>query len=177
METIEDSCLAITPVSQLEKGVIATLKDFDCSDSFLNNYARKKLVKNDEKNLAKGFVATIDDIIVGYITTKVTSLDREHFQQKGLPHAVPTLSIEQVATDINHRNKKLGTKLTRRAFEIAVAISKNAGIKGISLWAHPDALVFYRKLGFEKLATKVENNSLELTLMFLPIETIQKSMD
>lgn len=177
MAAIEDSIVAITPVSQLEKGVIATLKDFDCADNFLNQYARKNLVNNDKKNLAKGFVAIVDNVIVGYITTKVTSLDRGNFDETGLPHAVPTLSIEQVATDIKHRNKHLGKKLTQKALKIALSVSKNSGLKGVSLWSHPDAVGFYEKLCFKSLGTKQTSNSLELTLMFLPIETIEKSLE
>lgn len=177
MDSIEDGYLVITPVSHVSKDVIATLKSFDCADSFLNEYARTRLVKNDHRNLAKGFVAIRDNRIVGYITTKVMTLGREHFDLGGFPHAVPTVSIEQVATDINYRNQQIGSRLTRKAFEIALAASRNTGIKGISLWSHPRALEFYRKLGFQALKTKQASNTLELTLLFLPIETLQRAVE
>lgn len=176
MEATEESNrVAITPVSHLGGGVIAKLKEFDCGDKFLNDFAHKKLLKNDKKDLHKGFAIEIEGRVAGYMTTRVNNLDREYLEQGNLPKTIPTLSLEQIATDLRFRGEGLGKKLTKKALELTVSVSSGTGVKGLHLWSHPKALGFYKSLGFQVLY-KDEKSDPELTLMFMPIETIRKAM-
>ncbi|WP_417656285.1 GNAT family N-acetyltransferase [Pseudidiomarina aestuarii] len=162
----------IVPVSRLNKNVIASFKNFDCGDSFLNQFVRNKLVKYDQKDLHKGFVMLVADELAGSFTMRVNSLEREFLDSEALPLTIPTISLEQIATSVKFRGRGFGKQLLRTALEIAVEVSSGTGVKGIHLWSHPRALDFYRSLGFHELTTRTQSG-LTLTLMFLPIETIR----
>jgi len=175
VQTLEQQGVVVVPVSKLKDTDTATLKSFDCNDQFLNSFATKKLVKYDKRNLHKGFVAICDNRIVGFVTTKVASMAREHYPEKSLPKSIPVLSLEQIATDINYRGRSIGRRLLKEALNITVMVSESTGVKGLQLWSHPDALGFYEKHGFQILATQ-QQGDIELTLMMLPVETIRLSM-
>ena len=172
----------IIAVARLEPSEIKNFKNFDCGNAFLNKFASQRLIKYDKRDLHKGFVIIIDGELAGYFTTRVNSLTRERLtqassgaSQSALPITIPTISLEQIATDLRFRGRGLGKKLLRRALEITVEVAHGTGVKGLHLWSHPDALPFYRSLGFQELTTEPHSGT-PLTLMFMPIETIRQAM-
>lgn len=175
MQTLEQQGVVVVPVSKLSDRYSATLKSFDCNDKFLNEFAKKQLIKNDSRDLHKGLVAICDNRIVGYVTTKVASLAKEYLSEQGLPKSIPVLSLEQIATDVNYRGRSIGRRLLNEALKITVFVSNSTGVKGLQLWSHPDALGFYERHGFQKLVTQ-KHGDIELTLMLLPIDTIRQSV-
>ena len=176
MSTLEQQGVVVVPVSKLSADDSATLKSFNCNDKFLNEFARKKLIKNDSQDLHKGFVAICDGRVVGYVTTRVTSLAREHMSGQGLPKSLPAISLEQIATDIDYRNRSIGRRLLKEALLITVLVSASTGVRGLQLWAHPDAVGFYEKHGFQILTTE-QRGDVALTLMFLSIDVIRKAVE
>ncbi|WP_157981257.1 GNAT family N-acetyltransferase [Aliidiomarina iranensis] len=146
--------VAITAIAKIPSKAVGTLKQFDCGDKFLNEFARKQLIKNDKKNLHKGFVAIADEKVVGYVTTKVSSLVRSFLGQPGLPNSVPVLSLEQIATDVRYQRCKIGSRLLNEVLQVTIKVSQVTGVYGLQLWAHPSALNFYNTLGFSALSQK-----------------------
>lgn len=175
MAAIKTNELAVIPVSKLSADTAASLKQFNCDNKFLNEFAKKQLAKNDKKNLHKGFVAVIEGKVVGYVTTKVASLAKESLAQPGMPNSIPVLSLEQIATDVNYRQRKIGSRLLKEALQVTVHVAQVTGVYGLQLWSHPGALGFYSALGFTTL-TKKQVGDIELTLMFMSVETIQQAL-
>lgn len=175
MVQFEQGSLAIIPVSKITQGVAASLKQFNCDDTFLNMVAHKKLIKNDKKNLHKGFVVVMDGRVVAYATTKVGSLNKNYLDESGLPKKIPVLSLEQIATDVDYRRRKIASRLLKRILEIILEISAGAGVYGLHLWSHPGALQFYDSLGFTRLVTE-RHGDLDLTLMFMHVQTIKEAL-
>lgn len=175
MEQFEQGNFEIIPISKITQDVAASLKLFDCDDPFLNMVAQKKLIKNDKKNLHKGFVVVADDRIVAYATTKVGSLDKNYLDESGLPKKLPVLCLEQIATDVHYRRRKIASRLLKKVLEITLEISAGAGVYGLYLWSHPDALPFYDSLGFTRLITE-RHGELDLTLMFMHVQTIKEAL-
>ncbi len=117
------------------------------------------------------------DQIVAYITLRVHSLEKSWFVGTGsLPKQVPVLMIDQIATDLRYQGRGIGRDLLAEAFKSAVIISEQAGLKGVVLWSHPDAVGFYSRLGMVSIATK-QDGDIELTLMFISIESIIAAME
>lgn len=153
------------------------IRKFDCGDDFLNSFALK-IKKLDETNAIRALVAVKGNQLCGYITMKVSSLTKDSFQEQpfgSMPLLVPVMMVDQIATSLQEQGKGIGTTLLGKAFKSALIIKENAGLKGVGLWSHPDAVGFYQKLGLIPLTTKV-SNSTELTLMFIAIETIEDAL-
>ncbi|MCZ4337660.1 GNAT family N-acetyltransferase [Shewanella colwelliana] len=155
----------------------AVVKKFDCGDDFLNSFAQK-IKKLDESNAIRAIVAVKGNHLCGYITMKVGNLAKDSFQDKSfgsMPLEVPVMMIDQIATSLPEQGKGIGRTLLSQAFRSALIIKENAGLKGVALWSHPNAVSFYQKLGLIPLTTKV-SNSVKLTLMFIAIETIEDAL-
>ncbi|MDH2431049.1 GNAT family N-acetyltransferase [Pokkaliibacter sp. MBI-7] len=174
ISTFTQSDIAITP---------AKLKQFDCGDTFLNSSARK-LQKTAKEHQLKVYVATLDDNLVGYCTTRVGQLMRDDFaggSYTGMPRLIPVLLLEQIATDIRYQKQGIGSDLLVEAvFHSALKVSMHAGLQGVALWSHPRAVAFYRSLGFITLPTTQSisdgDQAIELSLMYLDIDTIIASL-
>lgn len=154
----------------------AAIKDFDCGDKFLNDFLKKQCARKLKNNLIRGYVAVSSDKVDGYITMQVHSLEREYWgEPSSLPRQVPVLMIDQIATDKTVQGRGIGKDLLSEAFKSAVVISEQAGLRGVSLWSHPNAVGFYKKLGMIEISTK-DLGGKELALMYLDIETITDAL-
>lgn len=146
-------------------------KTFDCGEKYLNQVARKDLVQFDELGKFKAYVALDGDTLLGYITLAVHQIVSDPESALRKFKSVPVLMIEQIATDKTVQGRGIGRRLMSKAFYAALAVSKQAGITGVALWSHPDAVNFYQSLGFKIIDTKTAG-ALILSLMILPIETL-----
>lgn len=63
---------------------------------------------------------------MGYVTTKVAALAKESLAQPGMPNSIPVLSHEQIATDVNYRQRKIGTRLLKEALQVTVHVAHSA---------------------------------------------------
>ncbi|WP_102796770.1 GNAT family N-acetyltransferase [Bowmanella denitrificans] len=150
----------------------ASLKKFDCGDVLLNQFAKKQLVNKDENGWVRAFIAVHNNQVVGYITVRAHSLLRDRILASG-PREFPSLMVDQLAVDKRYQSKGIGQTLLARAFQCAVIISKEAGIKGVTLWAHPRATNFYENLGMIKVTSATEQfGEVELQLMYINIEML-----
>lgn len=64
MDAFESRELAAISISKISTSTAASLKHFDCGDKFLNEFAKKKLIKNDKRDLHKGFVGVTGGRVV-----------------------------------------------------------------------------------------------------------------
>ena len=173
--------ISIKPLSQVTLELAPLLKNFDCGVPFLNQFARKKLVKRHQQDLHKALLALTDSAIAGYATTKTNILVcsetvAEIAKTTSLPTQIPTLSLEQIATDLRFQRQGVGSLLLKEVLSIVVKVSEQTGVYGLHLWSHPDSVAFYEKLGFTSLQRETRAG-LELTLMFLSAATIRAAIN
>ncbi|RUO47930.1 GNAT family N-acetyltransferase [Pseudidiomarina donghaiensis] len=173
--------MSIKPLCQVTQELSPLLKRFDCGVPFLNQFARKKLVKRHQQDLHKALLALTDSAIAGYATTKTNILVCEDIDpmlagSASLPPQLPTISLEQIATDLRFQRQGVGSQLLKEVLCIVAKVSEQTGVYGLHLWAHPDSVVFYQKLGFISLQ-KETRAGLELTLMFLSAATIRNAIN
>lgn len=152
------------------------VNDFDCGDKFLNDFAKKKLISYERADYHKAFVAVDDGKLKGYATISAKHLVSSDFGEELLPLSspknVPVIMLEQIAVDAQSQGQGIGRRLMKRILKSAFIASASIGTKGVALWSHPDALKFYRSIGFKELQSERKGN-LTLTLMFLPIEMLR----
>lgn len=113
-------------------------------------YTNKELLAIFQDPQLPVFVATHDDIVVGYCFC----IFQNHEESENM-HAMKTLYIDDLCVDKNCRGKKVGTKLYHHVLKFA----KENSCYNVTLnvWAlNDDAYHFYQKMGLLPLKTTME---------------------
>lgn len=159
--------------ANIKKGI----KGFDCGDSFLNRTAKQLIKKGPGTNL-KSYLAVQNGSVAAYCTLRVGQLDGNGLD-KHIPEPskiVPVIVLEQIAVDTRFQGQGIGSRLlVEVVFETALMIYKRIGLMGVALWAVPNAISFYSKLGFINTTVVKPLEGMNLTLMFIPIQTLQEA--
>ncbi len=160
--------LRIEPISKIHNR-----KNFCCGKPPLDEYLHRYARQNDEKNIAKSFVAIDEENnVVGYYSLCTASIEFEELPEairNQLPnYPVPAVLIARLAVDENVHGQGLGAKLLINALQRILTASAEIAIKAVLVDAIDDeAIKFYRHFEFIELPDQ------DLKL-FLPIETIQQ---
>jgi predicted N-acetyltransferase YhbS len=162
--------LRIEPISKAHNRT-----DFSCAKPSFSEYLQRFARKNDERNIAKTFVAVDGDRVYGYYSLSATSIEFEELPEehaKQLPgYPVPASLIGQLAVDSSIEGQGLGPRLLVDALQKIVSVSEEMAIKVVIVDAiDADAKSFYQHFGFLELP----GHDLKL---FLPIETIRKAVN
>lgn len=151
-------------------------KAFTCKKPSLANYLQKHARQNDEKNIAKSFVAVDENNTVhGYYSLCTSSIEFEELPEnlkKNIPkYPIPAALIAKLAVDLNSEGKGLGTRLLIDALQRIHRTSEQLAIKVVLVDAiDEEAAGYYLHFGFIQLPRH------ELKL-FLPIETISQLLN
>lgn len=113
-------------------------------------YTNEQLLNIFEDPQLPVFVATVDDVVVGYCFCVF-----QNNEETENMHAMKTLYIDDLCIDRNCRGKKVGTQLYQHVLKYA----KTNGCYNVTLnvWAlNDDAFSFYQKMGLLPLKTTME---------------------
>ncbi len=153
---------------------------FDCGDMELNNFFQKYSSQNQFKHyIGATYVATIDNIIVGFITISASSIkidDYKNIKEKLPGYPLPVLRISRFAVDKNYQKKGIGKKLLKFALSLSLEQKNSFGCIGVVVDAKENSISFYKQFGFQ--AIDISNGHIDrrpyCQMMFLSIKTIQK---
>ncbi len=148
-------------------------ENFDCGIIELNDYLKKYAKQNDDKGIAKTFVAISESVnrnVLGYYSISMAEIKRESLPEdytRKLPrYPVPAMRIGKLAVDKSIQGRGLGKELLMQCFRIAVRLSSEVGIFALTVDAiNEEAKAFYLKYGF----ILFENNEFSL---FIPMKTV-----
>jgi len=145
-------------------------EEFDCGNEFLNEFIKKYAYQNQNRYLVGiTYVIHIDNKVIGYITLSAGSIKKTLMNKKKPYDDIPVLRIGRLAVDNNYKNKGIGKKLLKFAFNKALELKDTFGCVGIVVDAKKEAIPFYKHFGF------IEMNVIEkhLTIpMFLSIKSL-----
>ena len=130
-------------------------EEFRCGepelDEFLSKYARQ----NQEKGIARTYVATKSGSsrVLGYFTLRGGHLERAELPeraQRQLPrYPVPVAHLARLSVDQNAQGMRLGERLLLEALRKAREVSEILGLHGVEVLAKNDrARLFYERYGF-----------------------------
>ncbi|MGB9578442.1 MAG: GNAT family N-acetyltransferase, partial [Halothiobacillaceae bacterium] len=92
---------------------------FDCGENALNQFLQRYALVNQKANSAQTYVCCQDDMVVGFYSLAVGSVDPEAAPSrvmKGLArHPVPIMILARLAVDKEHQRKGLGRALLKDA--------------------------------------------------------------
>lgn len=128
-------------------------KNFDCGQPELNNWLATMAGQQQEKNIARTFVAVDPSdpaTILGFYTLTVSDVDGKNCPSKNkLPDRVPVVRLGRFATRIDIHGKGLGSLLLLNALEKIYEISEHAGVVAVAVDAKDQkAADFYKNRGF-----------------------------
>ena len=122
-----------------------------------------------------------DGKVVGFATVTVSELATAHLSEakrKRLPaYHIPVLRLGRLAVDEKMRGRGIAQDILRSVFALAQRMAADMGCAGVVVDAKPEAMDFYRRLGFIDLEVEagLVGDRPQPSPMFLELGAIQKS--
>jgi GNAT superfamily N-acetyltransferase len=146
------------------------LANFDCGEDSLNEWLKKRALKNNASGASRCFVIAEDKNVVGYYSLSAGAISHEtapKSMRRNMPNPLPVLLLGRLAIDQRYHNQGLGQALLRDAMIRAVTIANDTGVFAILLHALSEqAKRFYLSRGF------IESPLQPMTLM-MTLQTIR----
>ena len=157
---------------------------FSCGQADLDRYFEHYAGQNQFKlHLAVTYVAVVEGRIVGFATVAASSLERanlpsERMRRKLPSYPLPVLRLARLGVDTRAQGLGIGKALLRHVLALAVEQRDRLGCIGVVTDAKPDAIEFYRGLGFEPMAGVREGWLVgDPSPLFLEIETVASTIE
>jgi GNAT superfamily N-acetyltransferase len=144
---------------------------FDCGEATLNDWLKKRALKNQAAGASRCFVVCCGEAVVAYYTLSAGAISHEtspKAMRRNMPNPLPVLLLGRLAVDKRYHNQGIGQALLRDAMLRAVHISAEAGVFALLVHALSDAAKqFYISRGF------VESPLQAMTLL-MTLETVRQ---
>jgi GNAT superfamily N-acetyltransferase len=111
------------------------LTDFDSGESSLDEWLKKRAIKNHAGGASRCFVLCSGTTVIGYYSLSAGAISHElapKAMRRNMPNPLPVLLLGRLAVDRRYHNQGLGSALLRDAMLRAVSISGDA--QQFSLW-------------------------------------------
>ena len=129
------------------------LDEFGCGNETLNEWLKKRALKNQGYSASRTFVICEQDKVVGYYALASGSVQREiapKSMARNMPEPLPVIVLGRLAIDEKYQGRGLGKELLRDAILRSIFTAKNIGTSAILVHAiSEDAKRFYEKNGFQ----------------------------
>lgn len=143
---------------------------FNSGESSLDEWLKKRALKNQASGASRCFVLCDDKKVIGFYSLSAGVICHDSTpktMRRNMPNPLPVLLLGRLAIDENYHNKGLGSALLRDAMIRAVNIASDAGIFAILVHALSEqAKRFYLSRGF------VESPLQPMTLI-MTLETVR----
>ncbi len=147
---------------------------FDSGELSLNEWLKKRALKNHATGASRCFVLCADKDVIGYYSLSAGAISHEaapKSMRRNMPNPLPVLLLGRLAVDKRYHNQGIGQALLRDAMIRAINVSGDAGVFALLVHALSDqAKQFYLSRGF------VESPLQPMTLI-MTIETVRSIFD
>ncbi|HLB42707.1 MAG TPA: GNAT family N-acetyltransferase [Gammaproteobacteria bacterium] len=146
------------------------LLEFDSAEPSLDDWLKKRSLKNQASGASRCFVLCEGKKVIGYYSLSAGAISHESApktMRRNMPDPLPVLLLGRLAIDRNYHNKGFGSALLRDAMIRAVSVAGDAGVFAILVHSLSEqAKRFYMSRGF------VESPLQSMTLM-MTLETVR----
>jgi GNAT superfamily N-acetyltransferase len=140
----------LTPPAPIASG--RELADFNSGESSLDEWLKKRALKNQAAGASRCFVVCAGAAVIGYYSLSAGAISRESTpkaMRRNMPDPLPVLLLGRLAVDRRYHNRGIGQALLRDAMLRAVNVSGEAGVFAILVHAlSGQARRFYLSRGF-----------------------------
>lgn len=149
------------------------LDEFECGESSLNDWLRRRALTNHLSGASRTFVVTDFEMrVLGYYALAAGAVAHQNATnavRRNMPDPVPVMVLARLAVDQSAQGMKLGAALLQDAVNRALAVSQNAGVRALLVHALNDqAKNFYERYGFQTSPTHPMTLMLRLGSKFSP---------
>jgi len=128
------------------------LADFDCGELSLDEWLKRRALKNQASGASRCFVICEGADVIGYYSLSAGAIDHAASPKalrRNMPDPLPILLVGRLAVDRRRHNQGLGRALLRDAMLRAANVAGDAGVAAILVHALSDAAKqFYLSSGF-----------------------------
>jgi GNAT superfamily N-acetyltransferase len=129
------------------------LAPFDCGLAELNEWLKRRTLRNQEAGPSRTYVTTEANAVVGYYALAAGSIDVTAAPgrfRRNMPNPIPIALLGRLAVDRTYQGKRLGRALVRDAAKRIIHAASALGIRGLIVQAiSEEAKAFYVALGFD----------------------------
>jgi len=128
------------------------LRDFDSGNLELDDWLRKRALKNEDSGASRTYVVTVEQKVIAYYCLangSVVNTSAPSRVRRNMPDPIPVMVIGRLAVDYNWQSQGIGRGLVRDAVLRTLQAATIAGIRAILVHAlNEEAKQFYEKCGF-----------------------------
>lgn len=128
------------------------IESFSCGVPVLDDWLKRRALKNEVSGASRTFVICQDKQVVGYYTLASGSIEHRNTPGKtrrNMPNPIPVMVIGRLAVDQRWQKAGLGRGLLKDALLRTLSVSKQAGIRALLVHTlSEDAKHFYTRSGF-----------------------------
>jgi predicted N-acetyltransferase YhbS len=129
------------------------LADFDCGTAALDDWLKRRALKNQLSDATRTFVICMNGRVVGYYALASGSINAQSVDgsfRRNMPDPIPVVILARLAIDRACQGKGLGRALFRDGALRVMQAADTIGIRGIIVHAISlPAKDFYLALGFD----------------------------
>ena len=130
------------------------LDDFDCGESVLDNWLKRRALINQLSGASRTFVvADQTQRVCGYYALAAGAVAHQLASsaiRRNMPDPVPVLVLARLAVARHAQGEKLGAALLQDAVNRAMVVAENTGVRALLVHAlHERARQFYAHYGFQ----------------------------
>ena len=128
------------------------LADFDSGEVFLDEWLKKRAIKNHAVGASRCFVLCAGAAVIGYYSLSAGAISHASApkaMRRNMPDPLPVLLLGRLAIDKRYHNQGLGRGLLRDAMLRAVNVASDTGVFAVLVHAISEqAKRFYMSRGF-----------------------------
>lgn len=133
--------------------IIHDVRSFCCGTDSLDEWLRKRALKNQLSGASRTFVACDDGRVVAYYALSSGAVITDAapgFFRRNMPTAIPVVLLGRLAVDLSYKGKGVGRAMVRDAGLRVIQAADVIGVRGVVVHAiSEEAKAFYLRLGFE----------------------------
>jgi predicted N-acetyltransferase YhbS len=128
------------------------IEAFACGIPVLDDWLKRRALKNEVSGASRTFVVCHDGQVVGYYalaTGSVEHRDAPGKLRRNMPDPIPMIVLGRLAVDQQWQRAGIGRGLLKDAVLRSVSVSQHAGVKALLVHVlSEDAKTFYMRNGF-----------------------------
>jgi predicted N-acetyltransferase YhbS len=128
------------------------IEAFACGIPVLDDWLKRRALKNEVSGASRTFVVCHDGQVVGYYalaTGSVEHRDAPGKLRRNIPDPIPMIVLGRLAVDQRWQSAGIGRGLLKDAVLRSVSVSQHAGVKALLVHVlSEDAKTFYMRNGF-----------------------------
>jgi len=128
------------------------VSQFDSGIDSLNTWLQRKARLNEAKGGARTYVVCDGDRVIAFYSLAASSVERRRVSSRVgryMPEPIPVILLGQLAVDVNHQGRGLGSDLLIDAGKRALAAADVIGARAIVVQAfNEETRTFYEQFGF-----------------------------